>query len=382
MLMANSHQASITFLFTVLSLCGISWYNTISVDAFASSSHKRSSKLHSSSTENNVTPTDRIRAAVFQPPILSSDVSNNPLAILTQVADSLRVASSARVDVVLFPELFLSGGPTDKNKALDRGGYELNIVGNICEELNIACIIGYAENIHESELNSGEKEESVYNSIAAFNGDGSRAGNYRSISTTDGFKKGHPFVESIPILLTLPNREGKESREIKIGLMCGADILSPEHCRNLVNCGAHALFTSSSFRNTGLDRRLIDCVAPTRAMENRAPLLFANYVQSKEFIGGSSAIIGEYGDYLVRSPQEEGGDMQSDCGYLLPCEIGSLFAADIDSAKQPGDPKTTDWELKPNYDLEEIGNKKYVKAQQANGFGNGTRRTGKANKLK
>ena len=138
-MMANSHQACITFLFTVLSLCGNSWYNTISVDAFTSSSYKRSSKLHSSSTENNVSPTDRIRAAVFQPPILSSDVSNNPLAILTQVADSLRVASSARVDVVLFPELFLSGGPTGcaliNNKALDREGYELNIVGNICEEL-------------------------------------------------------------------------------------------------------------------------------------------------------------------------------------------------------------------------------------------------------
>ena len=77
--------------------------------------------------------------------------------------------------------------------------------------------------------------------------------------------------------------------------------------------------------------------------------------------------------------------MQSDCGYLLPCEIGSLFAADIDSAKQPVEPKTTDWELKPNIPnyLGEIGNKKYVKAQQANGFGNGTRRTGnKAKKLK
>ena len=84
----------------------------------------------------------------------------------------------------------------------------------MCEELNIACIIGYAESIHESELKSGKKEEeSVYNSVAAFNCDGSRAGNYRSISTTDGFKKGHPFVESIPILLTLPNREGKNQEK-------------------------------------------------------------------------------------------------------------------------------------------------------------------------
>ena len=44
---------------------------------------------------------ERIRAAVFQPPAPSD--TNNPLSILTQVADSLRIASLHGVDMYYSP---------------------------------------------------------------------------------------------------------------------------------------------------------------------------------------------------------------------------------------------------------------------------------------
>ena len=145
-----------------------------------------STKLHSKENANEA-PMERIRAAVFQAPPQSTKTSENPLEILTEVADSLRVASMHGVDIVLFPELYLTGG--GPKRAIDRESYELNIVGNMCGELNVACIIGYAEEVHESELKNRDDPDGgkgAYNSIAAFHADGSRAANYRCVSVSRG----------------------------------------------------------------------------------------------------------------------------------------------------------------------------------------------------
>ena len=71
-----------------------------------------------------------IRAAVYQTTCYpSSDtLSENPLAILTQVADSLRVASLHGIDVVIYPELFLTGGHSQHGQALDREDTKFNII--------------------------------------------------------------------------------------------------------------------------------------------------------------------------------------------------------------------------------------------------------------
>ncbi len=286
---------------------------------------------------------ERVRAAVFQAPVLHS---KNLLEILTEVADSLHVASLHGVDVVVYPELYLSG--PDGSKALDRESYELNIVGNMCGELNVACIIGYEEAVHESELtttkNSIDDDCQAYNSIAAFHADGSRAGNYRSVSATE-FRKGSPFVEFIPATLKLPDRQTSEQsseheREIKVGMMCGIDIQRPEHSLHLARCGAQILFVPCSFKNNNNDRRILQYVAATRAIENSVPLVIANRESATptddandgNYYIGSSAIISKDGEYLVCGPEEEGGDMPSDSGYLIPCKGGAIYAAEIDIA--------------------------------------------------
>ena len=368
---------------------------TINEDAAATTSDN-------GSNENKA----RIRAATFQAPAPSSlSLENkNPLEILTSIADSLRVASLHGVDVVLYPELYLTG--TSSGRALDRESYELNIVGGICEELNVACILGYAESIHKSELVSkkngdgdyGDESNNRYNSIAAFHADGSRAGNYRSVTATDmgnNYKKGSPFVEFIPLTIHLPNRDNLPShheREIKVGMMCGNDIMNPEHSRHLVRNGAQALFAPCAFRNTENDRSVLKYVIPTRAMENCVPFIFANMMQSAhaasddtkegqaagcgDFIG-SSAIISQEGEYLVCGPEEEGGDMPCDRGYLIPCNIGALYAADVDidtSSSEVIQQSIDQWDLNPvlpDVDVDTRSNKKKEKQkrQGSNGFG-------------
>ena len=137
------------------------WFSMIvRIDAFTQPSHRvMASRTTSSFTmiysakhvtdEQQASVAERVRAAVFQAPVSLSH-SENPLEILTEVADSLRVASLHGVDVVVYPELYLSG--PNNSKALDRESYELNIVGNMCGELNVACVIGYVEAVHESEM--------------------------------------------------------------------------------------------------------------------------------------------------------------------------------------------------------------------------------------
>lgn len=386
----------------LIATCSIIWFGLIAngVDAFTQPSSHHHHRVMASRASSSITKiysskdltheqpnvTERVRSAVFQAP---ASHSNNPLEILTEVADSLRVASLYGVDVVVYPELYLSG--PDGSKALDRESYELNIVGNMCGELSVACIIGYAEAVHESELktmkDSVGDDIKTYNSIAAFHADGSRAGNYRSVSSTK-FRKGSPFVEFIPATLKLPKRETSEQsseqheREIKVGMMCGNDIRKPEHSLHLVRCGAQVLFAPCSFKNNSSDRRLLEYVAATRAIENGVPVVIANRESSTttddakdedDFIG-SSAIISQDGEYLVCGPQEEGGDMPSDSGYLIPCKDGTIYAADIDvatgSTSSVIQQSIDQWGLNPLIPsiVDDEGSKENTR--ERNGFGN------------
>jgi len=403
--------------------------------------------------------TIRVRAAVYQPPlrILSSknsekdptttteEENNNPLAILTEITGVLGMASRCGIDLVQFPEFFLNGGGRQQERTrerlfrgksaaallppLDRDSSTLNVIGNICAELKVACIIGYAEKEHESERElpppepkeaeakeaigtdtaAGKKDDGdndndndkdnnnatiCYNSLALFHADGSRAGNYRCVhplpqhapnhnngvdSTTIFLKKGHPLIEVIPITLRLPDRSPKASaappREVKVGVMCGNDVMVPEQARHLTRSGAQVLGVSGSAvrdddcSGSILGDRVAKHVLPTRSMENGIPLLFSNYCgngdedandndsdddddndndngkneskysdNEEESLGGRSAILSHCGVELVRAPSRLYGDMPSADGYFLPCGEGTgggtegaaLYAADVD----------------------------------------------------
>ena len=396
------------------------------------------SSLLSSSTDDTIQPL-RIRAAVYQPLLhlegedhsgittrstTTTTTQNDPLTILTEVADVLRIAAQYRIDVVHFPELFLTPkyllcgnntDPSDTSKdssssslsAMDRESAILNIVGNLCAELNIACIIGYAEtaskdrggsNIaddNDATYNRNNGDPRLYSSMALFHADGTRAGNYRCVHPSSSsssssssqssaigrmFEKGHSWIEAIPISVRLSSSSLSSTgtttpRTIMMGVMCGEDILIPEHARYLSRAGAQLFAVSinpnnhNRKKNGSQQRRITQQVLPTRSMENQLPVLFSNYiltrgddghddistgineeitaaetgVSSSESCcsigeGGSSVILSHDGTELVRGPESLQGDMPTDNGYFIPCNTkttttndggGSLYAADL-----------------------------------------------------
>ena len=356
-----------------------------------------------------------LRAAIYQPPIPKNENfeaanSENPIRILNEVADVLQMASRCAIDVVQFPELFLNGGlllDEQSSTPLDRESYALNIVGNLCSELNVACCMGYAESKHESEGDSG-----CYSSMAIFHADGSRAGNYRCLHPQDYssivFEKGYALVEALPISLSLPIRpeaptlqesitleeEDKEAkmqprRQVKVGAMCGGDLSIPEHARYLARSGADLLVVSGSLTDAN-GARVAQHVVPARCIENELPLLFSNYVMddedtpSQSFVG-QSAIVSTDGAELVRAPEILDGDMPTDVGYFLPCETGgALYAADliigVNRGKKPidgVDSSMEQWEITPRIDQlggaqdenDEKGFAKEPRRAKAKGFG-------------
>ena len=344
-----------------------------------------------------------IRAAVYQPPIPNNDektlAEENPLTILTKITDVLQLASQCSIDVVQFPELFLNGGGKTPKPPMDRESYVLNIIGNLCADLNVACVVGYAEAMHESESSNTAASSGCYNSLAIFHADGSRAGNYRCVhpgscdsreENTASFAKGHPLVETTPISLKLPEREEPTkttamqeiikaeqyttaakvtttTREIKVGAMCGGDLLMPEHARHLARSGAELLVVSGSLeddKNSYINFRVAQHVLPTRCMENELPLLFSNYVDDDDEVDGNisssfigqSAIMSSDGVELVRAPKSLNADMPSDKGYFLPCETagGALYAADLDvrcgNDKSNLSTSIESWDITPRID--------------------------------
>lgn len=352
--------------------------------------------LYFASKANAFSSNIPLRAAIYQSPIPKNEKEEatskeNPLRILNEVADVLQMASRCAMDVVQFPELFLNGGlfvDHQSSTPLDRESYALNIVGNLCAELNVACCMGYAESQHESEGDSG-----CYSSMAIFHADGSRAGNYRCLHPQDivaknketsdfVFDKGHALVEALPISLSLPIRpeaptlqesitlsqeeetevKMKPSRQVKLGAMCGGDLSVPEHARYLTRSGAELLVVSGSLVDAK-GSKVAQHVVPARCVENDLPLLFSNYVvaeddtPSQSFVG-QSAIVASDGTELVRAPEILDGDMPTDVGYFLPCETGgALYAADLVIAANQGkapmdgiDSTTEQWEITPRID--------------------------------
>eukprot|EP00535_Pseudo-nitzschia_heimii_P006133 CAMPEP_0197184958 /NCGR_PEP_ID=MMETSP1423-20130617/10949_1 /TAXON_ID=476441 /ORGANISM="Pseudo-nitzschia heimii, Strain UNC1101" /LENGTH=453 /DNA_ID=CAMNT_0042635911 /DNA_START=115 /DNA_END=1476 /DNA_ORIENTATION=+ len=370
-------------------------------DSITSTFLKSSNRVQEKDESTNIGT--KIRAAVYQPPITirnNEKFSNeeNPLTVMTKITDVLQLASRCSIDVVQFPELFLNGGLfwnviSGRSAPMDRESYALNIIENICADLNIACIVGYAEAKHESER-SRSRSSGCYSSLAIFHADGSRAGNYRCVhplcdpsretKADIAFEKGHPLVEITPISLKLPERDPAPTfpesttvkqdtaakattripREIKLGVMCGGDIMVPEHARHLARLGATIFAVSGCLfdeeRNHNANSRLAQHVVPTRCMENEVPLLFSNFVDNDEhgnelsFIG-QSTIVSSDGIELVRAPKSLNADMPSDKGYFLPCETGgALYAADFDigadnnrNRKGTVDTSINEWDIAP-----------------------------------
>lgn len=198
------------------------------------------------------------------------------------------VAENDNADLVVFPELFLSGYTTSKPEelALDLEGSEVGAITRLARENSTTVIFGAPE----------RASVGVANSAICVDRYGNIVGSYRK---THLF--GHErdaYVAGNELLIV--DLDG-----VRAGIMICFDVEFPEVARALVKAGANLLVTiSANMDPFGHDH---DVFAAARALENSVPHLYVNQVGRGEaftFAGGTM-IVSADGDRPVEASAAE-----------------------------------------------------------------------------
>jgi predicted amidohydrolase len=238
-----------------------------------------------------------VRATLAQLAPQARDVSAN-LGRVQTVLDS-----SKGTDLVMFPELFLSGYELGDVHAVsvDLDGPEAGMLREAARDSDTAIVIGAAERVAGG----------VANSALCISRRGELAGVYRKTHLF-GAEAGTyvPGNELVTVEL-----EGRT-----VGLMICFDVEFPEVARTLALRGADVLVSISA--NPEVFQRDHEVFVPARALENGVPHLYVNRVGRQEDIsfGGTSMAIDPEGTVLTKAgPNDD---------ELLYAEIGDAGRRD------------------------------------------------------
>jgi predicted amidohydrolase len=194
------------------------------------------------------------------------------------------VAENDEADLVVFPELFLSGYTTSKPEelALDLEGSEVGAIARLARENSTAVIFGAPERVSVG----------VANAAICVDRFGNITGSYRKThlfgNERDAYVAGNELL--------IVDLDG-----VRAGIMVCFDVEFPEVARTLVKAGANFLVTiSANMDPFGRDH---DVFATARALENGVPHLYVNQVGRGEaftFAGGTM-IVSADGDRLAEA---------------------------------------------------------------------------------
>lgn len=194
-------------------------------------------------------------------------------ALATNVAHAVSAIQAHRdCDLILFPELFLSGVSADGYEDLEvaADGPEVAEIGAAGAEAGIGVVIGAALS----------RPQGTANAALAFGPDGALTGIYEKTHRWDA----EPIVPG-------PTIGATEIGELRAGLMVCFDLEFPEVARALALTEPDLLVTiAANMEPFGRDHALM---ARTRAVENRLPHLYVNRTGSaagNEYVGGSLAV--------------------------------------------------------------------------------------------
>jgi len=209
--------------------------------------------------------------------------------------DALRLIAQTNADLIVFPELFLSGytfsTPAEvADCAMDGSNRYIEELRAASVARRIAICGGYAE----------AADERIYNS-AFFIADGEVVANYRK---THLFYREHVFFS--------PGDTGFitfEYRSVRFGVMICFDWIYPESARTLALRGAQVILHPANLVLPYCQR-----AAFARAVENRVFLATANRVGTERnahgddltFTGGSQ-VVDPFGEYLLEFDDTETG---------------------------------------------------------------------------
>jgi predicted amidohydrolase len=201
------------------------------------------------------------------------------------------IADAAGADLVVLPELFLSGydPPNAAQCSVTAEGEELRALSEAAAAAQVSVVCGFAERIE------GTSPEAIANSAVAIDGDGTIAGIYR---------KTHLFGSENDHFVPGNRLQVVEIAGRRAGLMICFDMEFPEVGRALAVLGADLLVTvSANMEPYAPDH---ETFSKARALETGLPHVYVNRVGEEYdlvFAGGSAAIDAE-GQSLVRAGTE------------------------------------------------------------------------------
>ena len=233
--------------------------------------------------------------AAFQGQSKNGDVSFN----LKRMKEQMNKASAVGAEMILFPELFLSGYcvPAEQMKKMaeERNGPSFQELSKAAKEANIAVLYGYPE------VDRSSGSEVFYNSAQLIDKDGSALANYRKthmwiddMGYEKVFKAGNAFEEIV-------NCCG-----VKIGILICFDIEFPECARGLALKGAKFIAVPTAIScqlPLTIQEKVPNLVVPARALENRIYLVSVNH--GGENFSGHSTCCSPTGDCVVQAGCEE-----------------------------------------------------------------------------
>jgi predicted amidohydrolase len=198
-------------------------------------------------------------------------------------------------DLILFPELFLSGYTTVglEELAVDPEGPEVGRVAEVAKDNSTAVVFGAPER-----FGTGHANSAIY-----IDRNGTVAGIYRKIYLFGSEREA--FLPGDELLIV-------DLGGSKAGLMICFDVEFPEVARALAQAGADLLLTISA--NMEPFERDHHVFATARALENGLPHAYVNQVGRGEeftFVGGTMAVSAD-GDLLAEtgSMEEEVLDLE------------------------------------------------------------------------
>ena len=200
------------------------------------------------------------------------------------------VAAAADADLIVCPELFLSGYASrdDVNRYAEASdGSWARQIAQIARETRTAITYGYPE----------AADGVYYNAAQCFDADGEKLANHRKLVLPPGFETG---LLTPGCGLTL-----FDLGELRFGLLICYDAEFPEAVRATAEAGAQVVIVPTALGDQW--SVVANRVIPTRAFENGVYLLYANHAGAEGDVTylGQSCIIGPDGQDVARAGSAE-----------------------------------------------------------------------------
>jgi 5-aminopentanamidase len=211
-----------------------------------------------------------------------SGTSGAPVANLELMAEQAQLAADLGAELLIFPELFLSGyniGDSAWKLAEPVNGSSLKRAREIARTHHIALVFGYPER-------SGLE---VYNSSVLIDSAGMQVSNYRKMHLF-GPEEKRLFTSGDQFVL-------HEMNGWQLGLLICFDIEFPESARALALQGAQLLVIPTAITDT----RIAEITIPARALENQLFIAYINRTGTEDDLtySGKSCIVGPDGTVLA-----------------------------------------------------------------------------------